>query len=160
MVQGTTTKLWPGFLVHVQRHNFTLAREGASERTLFIFWQRAFNTHRPEQVEKISINNPSDRQKLRCVPWLLVVVAASPGWKKRGKSAHSRPYLCLFSRFRKFNCMCVVNIHWTLSLPCFFRWDKTGRRRRRKKRVFKSHCQSSRRSLQLWHRISIMINYT
>lgn len=108
-------------------------RVGWRARTLFIFWQRAFNTQ-PDPAEKISINNPSDRQKLRCVLGFVVVGAGFLFWV--GESSLSRAHFCvqyLYLFFvSPFTEVCV-NIHWTLSLPFSLR-QKTDIKKKTKKR--------------------------
>lgn len=106
------------------------------------FWQRAFNAQ-PDLAEKY----PSIT--VRQTEITLRVFVVNMGRKEgvvieRGqRSPPFNIYIYFFRLHRKF-----VNIHWTLSLPFSLRQcegEEEG--------VLKSHCQSSRRSLQLWHRV-------
>jgi hypothetical protein len=138
MVASNETKQMLLFLVHVQRHILCAH---------YLFFDSALSTPEPDRAEKYpSIIVRQTEITLR-VFLGGKTLSLSPG-RPLGPCVQ---YLYLFFRLsRKY-----VNIYSLNSVKAIFIETK----RKKKTKSLKSHCQSSRRSLQLWHHISLMINY-
>lgn len=112
-------------------------------RAHVIYFLTARLQHPSRPSRKISINNRQTARNYAACSRCLS--------RERGKRSPSLRWIFIFEHFERFSRKYSLN-----PVNAIFQ----QRQEEEEEEVLKSHCQSSRRSSQLWHHISIMINYT